>query len=53
MIRAKIAAGNNLNAKCIKHQTVNQRVQVHIDGKLLADYTQAVECRQIGNLLPT
>jgi len=36
------------NASCIEHHPASQRVQVHVDGKLLADSTQTLELRETG-----
>ncbi|MCO7247534.1 DUF427 domain-containing protein [Halomonas sp. Mc5H-6] len=36
------------HAPRIELHPVNQRVQVHVDGKLLADSTQALELRETG-----
>tara|TARA_R110002012_G_scaffold55315_9_gene141204 strand:- start:5017 stop:5331 length:315 start_codon:yes stop_codon:yes gene_type:complete len=36
------------NASRIELQPVSQRVQVHVDGKLLADSNQTLELREIG-----
>lgn len=37
-----------LQAPRIELHLVSQRVQVHVDGKLLADSTQTLELREIG-----
>ena len=36
------------NARCIELYFVSQRVQKHVDGKLLADSTQALELQEHG-----
>lgn len=36
------------NASCIELHPVSQRMQVHVDGKLLADSSQALELREQG-----
>ncbi|AJY50038.1 MULTISPECIES: DUF427 domain-containing protein [Halomonadaceae] len=39
------------NVRRIELHPISQRVQMHVDGKLLADTTQTFELREIGNPL--
>ena len=50
LLERKIAAGNNLmpQAPRITLHPVSQRMQVHVEGKLIADSTQALKLRETG-----